>query len=54
MFLTRGVEWKNRIVSSFREADFPEGEQQRGLLAMSALAHPVISLGCGIWSLSWA
>jgi hypothetical protein len=36
MFLTRDVEWRNKIVSTFREAGFPEGEQQWGLLAMSA------------------
>jgi hypothetical protein len=37
MFLTRDVEWRNRIVSAFREAGLPEGEQQWGLLAMSAI-----------------
>ncbi len=36
MFLARDVEWRNKIVSTFREAGFPEGEQQWGLLAMSA------------------
>jgi predicted ATPase len=36
MFLTRDVEWRNRIVSAFREAGLPEGEQQWGLMAMSA------------------
>src|SRR5258708_37060987 len=36
MFLARDVEWRNKIVSTFREAGFPEGEQQWGLVAMSA------------------
>src|SRR6266403_2503994 len=36
MFLARDVQWRNKIVSTFREAGFPEGEQQWGLLAMSA------------------
>src|SRR5258705_8578594 len=31
MFLTRDVEWRNRIVSAFREAGLPEGEEQWGL-----------------------
>ena len=35
MFLARDVEWRNKIVSTFREAGFPEGEQQWGLLAMT-------------------
>jgi hypothetical protein len=39
MFLTRDVEWRNRIVSAFREAGLPEGEEQWGLLAMSAFGH---------------
>jgi hypothetical protein len=37
MFLARDVEWRNKIVSTFRDAGFPEGEQQWGLLAMSAI-----------------
>jgi hypothetical protein len=36
MFLTRAVEWRNRIVSIFREAGLAEGGEQWGLLAMSA------------------
>jgi hypothetical protein len=36
MFLTRDVEWRNRIVSIFREAGLAEGGEQWGLLAMSA------------------
>ena len=36
MFLTRDVEWRNRIVSAFREAGLPEGKEQWRLLAMSA------------------
>ena len=39
MFLTRAVEWRNRIVSIFREAGLAEGEEQRGLFAMSAFWH---------------
>jgi hypothetical protein len=36
MYLTRDVEWRNRIVSAFREVGLPAGEQQWGLLEMSA------------------
>jgi hypothetical protein len=36
MFLTRDVEWRNRIVSAFREAGLAQEEEQWGLLAMSA------------------
>jgi hypothetical protein len=39
MFLTRDVEWRNRIVSTFRETGLPKGEGIVGDVRLGILRH---------------